>query len=156
MGSNKVGLAKVLSLYIWIPHFSPHKEFPCWACTYCCQRWSLFRGLSRIAIAVILCQYATYWWWKVLQYIGRGLLLWQVGLIANIKLHFFFKYQWFTYQYLQDLTMKMAKIKSKGRTKNKQTIYYYFFIWPSPRLFKKGLRLDWEPLNQVTVALFVK
>ena len=37
MGQHKVGLAKVLSLYIRISHFSPHVEFPCLACTYCCH-----------------------------------------------------------------------------------------------------------------------
>ncbi len=35
----------------------------------------------------------------------------------------------------------------------KWQFFIIFFIWPSPRLFKKGSRLDWEPLNQVTVAL---
>ena len=34
MGKNRI---LALSLYIRIPYFSPHVEFSCWACTYCCH-----------------------------------------------------------------------------------------------------------------------
>ncbi len=44
--------------------------------------------LSLFAIAVILCHVVTYSDRKYNRSIGKGPLLWQVGLIVNVKLHF--------------------------------------------------------------------
>ncbi len=41
----------------------------------------------------------------------------------------------------------------KADSKNKKAIKIFFFIVPSPRLLKNGSRKNWEPKNQVTVAL---
>ncbi len=56
--------------------------------TYLRKYYSYRSETLLFAIAVILCHFVTYINRKSIRYIGKGLLLWQVGLIANVKLHF--------------------------------------------------------------------